>query len=286
MAATRQTIESVAARLRTDSILHYVAGGEIDNYGLAVPNWSDDVQSVNETLVQLVELTGQNLLLIMTGNDARMSTAPFIDTIRLIHSLYVRFGNILNAAARKPNQSRFQGVHATPQVLIPKVYPIPFYNVRNRFLKEMAGLILGAMTEMLQHSENAIPYDISEDCAKGIWKFFKRAYEKLATGLFGIAPAEAEKPDFLLTEEQLSAYNPSAVLSSVERIDTVADISQIMTEDMMRVIRYGIPVNELPDLQPFSQPVLGTSNTSTVTTQPTNGAIFSPTNSPAPQFVS
>lgn len=286
MAATRQSIESVSARLRTDSILHYTAGGEIDSYGLAVPNWSDDVQSVNDTLVQLVELTGKNLLVIMTGNDARMSTAPFIDTIRLVHSMYVRMGNLLNAAARKPNQTRFQGTHATPQVLIPKVYPVPYYNVRNRFLKELCGLMLGAQTEMLQHSENAIPYDISDDCAKEIWKYFKRAYEKIATGLFGIAPAEAEKPEFLLTEEQLSAYNPSAVLSAVERIDTVADISQIMTEDIMRVIRYGIPVNELPDLLPFSQPVLGASNAATVTTQPTNGAIFAPAATPAAQFVS
>lgn len=286
MAATRQPIESVSARLRNDSILHYTAGGEIDSYGLAVPNWSDDVQSVNDTLVQLVELTGKNLLVIMTGNDARMSTAPFIDTIRLIHSMYVRMGNLLNAAARKPNQTRFQGVHATPQVMIPKVYPVPYYNVRNRFLKELCGLMLSAQTEMLQNSENAIPYDISDDCAKEIWKYFKRAYEKIATGLFGIAPAEAEKPEFLLTEEQLSAYNPSAVLSAVERIDTVADISQIMTEDMMRVIRYGIPVNELPDLLPFSQPVLGASNAATVTTQPTNGAIFATAATPAAQFVS
>ena len=63
--------------------------------------------------------------------------------------------------------------------------------------------------------------------------------------------AEVHVAGFLLTEAELSAYDPSQFFTSTEMVDTVPHLGQVFTEDRLSVISDGIPVTSLPELQPW-----------------------------------
>lgn len=243
------------ANTQTDSILWYNVG-DFGLMGYAVPNWSDDVATNNVTIRELVDLAGQNLSLIMHGDDARLRTPPSMNTIRRIHSLYVRIGTILQGRAKKDSDILFEAVHSTPALEVFRVYPVPYFKVRSPWLKRWCELVLRCIGEMMQHSENTRPDEITIRFAETVGKYMARIYINMATELFGVARADAEKPGFVLSNEQLGSYNPSAFVTSTERIDTVAPMREILTEDSLTVIRSGILVTQLPNLMPYPAEVL------------------------------
>ncbi len=240
---------------QTDSILWYNVG-DFGLMGYAVPNWSDDVATNNVTIRELVDLAGQNLSLVMHGDDARLRTPPSMNTILRIHALYVRMGSILQSRARRDADILFESTHSTPALEVFRVYPVPYFKVRNAWLKRWGELVLRCIGEMMQHSENTRSDEITIHFAEVVGKYLNRIYINMATELFGVLRAEAEKPGFLLTDAQLAAYNPSAFVTSTERIDTVAPMREIFTEDTLFVIRSGILVTQLPSLTPYPADVL------------------------------
>ncbi|MFM7925577.1 MAG: hypothetical protein ACKPJJ_35590, partial [Planctomycetaceae bacterium] len=70
----------------------------------------------------------------------------------------------------------------------------------------------------------------------------------MATELFRVAAADASKPDFTLSDEQLGAYNPSAWFTSTEMLDTVPPLEDWPTEDDLQILTDGIPISQLPVL--------------------------------------
>lgn len=257
----------------TDSILWYNVG-DFGDQGYAVPNWSDDVETNNVTIRELVDLMGANLFLIMHGDDVRLATPPFANTIHRIHQLYVRIGYLLQSRARKESELRFEAVHSTPAIEGFKVYPVPYFKVRNAWLKRWCELALRCIGEMMQHTENTVPDEISMQFAQTVGKYMNRIYVNLATELFGVDRAVAEKPGFVLTDEQLGAYEPSKFVTATERIDTVAPVRQILTEDAMYTIRNGILVSQLPNLVPYPSGVIGSVSASGAATTPATGPIM------------
>lgn len=241
-----------------DSILFYNVG-DFGQWGYAVPNWSDDVATNNVTIRELVDLAGQNLSLVMHGDDARLRTPPSMNTIMRVHALYVRVGSILQSRARKDSDVLFESVHSTPALEVFRVYPVPYFKVRSPWLKRWCELVLRCIGEMMQHSENTRPDEITIHFAETVGKYMQRIYVNMATELFGVSRADADKPGFLLSNEQLAAYNPSAFITSTERIDTVAPMREILTEDALYVIRSGILVTQLPHLGPYPADVLAGS---------------------------
>lgn len=239
----------------TDSILWYNVG-DFGAMGYAVPNWSDDVATNNVTIRELIDLAGQNLSLVMHGDDARLRTPPSMNTILRIHALYVRIGSILQSRARKDSDVLFESTHSTPALEVFRVYPVPYFKVRSPWLKRWCELVLRCIGEMMQHSENSRQDEITIHFAETVGKYMQRIYVNMATELFGVSRAEADKPGFLLTDEQLGKYNPSAFVTSTERIDTVAPMREILTEDSMFVIRSGILVTQLPNLTSYPADVL------------------------------
>src|SRR2546423_9454939 len=83
----------------TDAVLWYNVG-EFGKAGYAVPNWSDDIGSLNPQILDWVYLVGRNLFHIMHHEDADLRIPPSINTIKRIHKLYVRAGNILARRAK------------------------------------------------------------------------------------------------------------------------------------------------------------------------------------------
>lgn len=266
--------------INTDSILWYNVG-DFGTMGYAVPNWSDDVATNNVTIRELVDLVGQNLSLVMHGDDARLRTPPSMNTIQRVHNLYVRTGSILQGRARKDSDLLFESTHSTPALEVFRVYPVPYFKVRSAWLKRWCELVLRCIGEMMQHSENSRSDEITIHFAEVVGKYMARIYINMATELFGVSRADAEKPGFLLTPEQLGAYNPSVFVTSTERIDTVAPMREILTEDAMVVIRSGILVTQLPNLVPYPADVLagvGISNPDlqVAGTTPTGSATATP----------
>ena len=236
--------------MNTDAVLWYKVG-QFGELGYGVPNPSDDPGSLNPAILDLVALAGRNLFHIMHHEDVDLRTPPSINTIRRVHKLYVRLGQILEARAVPPGENNMETRHVQPAGEVFKVFPVPFFKVRNPFLKRWAELIMIMMAEAMQHTENRKTTEISQAFAGQIGQYLTRVYQNMAAELFGKKRAEVHADGFLLTEAELAAYNPAAFFTSTEMIDTVPHLGHVFTEDRLAVISDGIPVTSLPDLQPW-----------------------------------
>jgi hypothetical protein len=236
--------------VNSDAVLWYNVG-QFGDLGYAVPNPSDDVGSLNPTILEMNRVVGTNLFAMMHHEDADLSTPPSINTVRRMHKLYIRFGQLVLARAVDSATLNLEPQHIQPAGEVFTVYPVPYFKVRNRFMREWATYVLMMLSESMQHSENRKPMEISTAYAASIGKYMKRLYRNMATDLFGKTQAEASVDGFILTEAELGAYNPSAFFTSTEMIDTVPHLGHVFTEDRLAVIRNGVPVTSLPPLQPW-----------------------------------
>lgn len=234
----------------TDAALWYNVG-EFGEVGYAVPNPSDDPGSLNPAIIDLVNLTGRNLFFIMHNEDVDLRVPPSINTIRRIHKLYIRLGQILQARAVPPGQNNFESLHVQPAGEVFRVYPIPYFRVRNAFMRRWAELILMALATAMQHTENRKSMEISTAFAGEFGQYMTRLYGNMAAELFGKTREEVQAPGFLLTEAELSAYDPAQFFTSTEMVDTVPHLGRVFTEDRLREISEGITVTSLPQLQPW-----------------------------------
>lgn len=233
--------------MTNDAFLWYNVG-DWGRFGLAVPNFSNDTRSQNGTIRYLTDVVGRNLQAIMWHPDARLRTPPSINTLTRIHKLCTRARSILASRAVPANVLNMETAHALPAPEEFLVYPAPYFKVRNQWMKQYSGLILLALTEAMQHQENARPLEISENFAGLFGQYVQRVYRLMATELFRIPLADAAKPDFTITDEQLRTYDPSAWFTSTEMIDTVAPLEDWPTEDDLEVLTDGIPISHLPVL--------------------------------------
>jgi len=234
----------------TDAVLWYNVGifGQI---GYGVPNPSDDVGSLNPNIIDLVNVIGRNLFNIMHHEDVDLRIPPSINTLRRVHRLYIRAGQILAGNAVPPGQNNMETNHVNPGGEVFKVYPVPFFKVRNRFLKRWANWTMMSLAECMQSTENRKAIEISTLFAGQIGQYFTRTYQNMAIELFGKTQEEARRPGFLLTEADLTGYEPEKFFTSVEMTDTVPALNYVLTEDRLKVLSEGINVTDLPALQPW-----------------------------------
>lgn len=232
----------------TSDTVRWYNVGKFGEAGYAVPAWGDDIATMNPNIVELTDLIGQNLFALMHQEDVDMRTPPSINSLRAIHNLYVRAGQILTARAVPPGQVEFRTTHVSPQATVFKVYPVPMFKVRNPHLKRWAGLTLMLLSEMMQHTENRKTMEITTTFAGDVGQYLTRIYRNMATELFGKTAADADKPGFLLTDADFTAYNPAKFFTRTELVDTVPPFATVFTEDQLDVLRQGIPVTMLPQL--------------------------------------
>ncbi|MGE0760131.1 MAG: hypothetical protein AB7F89_14200 [Pirellulaceae bacterium] len=270
----------------TDEPLWYNVGiwGEL---GYGVPNFGNDYDTLNNSVAYLVDAMGRNLSAVMHHADADLRTPPSINTLMRVHKLILRARSILSSRAIAPNQMRMEAQHATPAKEDFLVFPIPYFKVRNRWLKEWAGLILSALSECTQHTENRIEYDISTTFAGLVGQYLQRILVRMATELLGVARADAEKPDFVIADTVFQTYDPAKFFTSTELIDTNRPSWVIPTEDDLELLTNGIPASKLVGLQryPRADPVPivaggsaggGTVTSSTVVSTSASGSFAAP----------
>ena len=246
---------------RTDQALWYNVGvwGEL---GYAVPNFGDDTETLNSGIHYLTEVMARNLSAVMHHPDVDLRTPPSINTLIRVHKLVNRARSILAARAVASGTPNMEPAHSSPAPEVFIIYPVPYFKVRNKWLKEWCGLILNALCEAYQHTENRKAFEISEEFASRIGQYIRRVYKLMATELFNVPLEEAVKDTFVLTDAQLAAYNPSAFFTSTELIDVVPTLSLVPTEDDLQFLTSGIPATMLLNLQryPGGQPPAGDVN--------------------------
>ncbi len=236
--------------ITTDSALWYSVG-IFGKAGYAVPNCGQDPVSLNERIPELFDLVNRNQFDIMHHEDADLRTPPSLNTLMRIHKLYVRAGQILAGNAVPPGRLNMESSHAQPNGAVFKVYPCPYFLVRNPFLKRWSGFIYMALTEMAQHTENRKAIEFSTDFAGLIGQYFKRIYVNMAVELFGKTYDLASADGFLLQDVDFAAYNPSKFFTGTEMVDIVPPLQYVFTETMLQELSQGINYTDLPDLQPW-----------------------------------
>jgi len=234
----------------TDAVLHYNVG-EFGKAGYAVPNWSNDVGSLNPQIVDWTFLVGRNLFHIMHHEDVDLRIPPSINTAKRIHKLYIRAANILAGRAVPPGENNMEVIHSRPSGEVFRVFPVPFFQVRNQFMRRWAELILISLAEAMQHTENRKSMEISTAFAGQVGQYLKRVYTNMAIELFGKTRSEVNADGFALSDADFAAYNPGDFFTQTEMVDTVPRLDRVFTEDRLEVLAEGIAVTELPDLHPW-----------------------------------
>ncbi len=235
----------------TDAILHYNVGifGEA---GYAVPNWSDDVGSLNPTIIDWVSLVGRNLFHIMHHEDVDLRIPPSRNTLERVHKLYLRAANILAGRAVPAGERNMEVQHVRPAGDVFRVFPVPYFHVRNPFLKRWCELVLLSLAEAMQHTENRKEMEVSTAFAGQVGQYVRRVYTNMAIELFGKTREVALADGFVLTETDFAAYNPGEFFTATEMVDTVPRLDRVLTEDRLELLAEGIPVIELPaDIAPW-----------------------------------
>ncbi|MEM8865626.1 MAG: hypothetical protein AAGF31_08810 [Planctomycetota bacterium] len=234
----------------TDAVLWYNVGifGEA---GYAVPNWSNDLGSLNPQILDLVDLMGRNLFYMMHHEDVDLRIPPSINTCKRLHKLYLRASNILAGRAVPSGEDNMEVFHSRPAGEIFRVYPVPYFKVRNPHMRRWAGLVLLCLAEAMQHTENRKEMEISTAFAGQIHQYIKRAYTNMAIELFGVDRESALADGFMLQDDQLSGYDPGAFFTSTEMVDTVPRLDRVFTEDRLEHLAEGLPVTQLPELRPW-----------------------------------
>ena len=253
--------------MKNDALLWYNVPGW-EQHGLAVPNFGDDTGTQNNTILYLSQVIGRNLQGIMFHSDARSRIPPTINTVMRISKLCVRARAILSARAVPSNVLRMEPAHAIPANEQFVVYPCPYFNVRNGWLKEYAGLILTALTECFQHTENGTPLEISQDFAGVIGQYIQRVYRSLGTELLQLDPEKFKDPSYTIADADFTNYNPGRWFTSTEMLDTPPMEFVVPTEDDLKILTDGIAVNQLPPLGRY----LSYPNPQGVQTTNTNGS--------------
>lgn len=251
--------------MTNDAFLYYNFG-DWKNYGLAVPNFGNDTHTQNGVILNLTHVIGRNIQRVMWHKDARLRRPPTINTIQLIHKMCLRAIGILEGRAVPSGKLNLEPNHAMPAPEVFSVYPTPYFEVPNSWLKEYCGLALIALTEAMQHTENAQPLEISEDFFRDVGQYIRRIYRMMAIELLQIPKDEVDSPNFQISQEQFQTYNPTLWFSRTEMIDTVPDLENWPTEDDLKVLTDGIVVTSLPKLGRYpagSPPVAGSGGAST-----------------------
>ncbi len=241
---------SASENVRTDAVLWYNVG-IFGDLGYAVPNPSDDIGSLNPNIVDMTNLIGRGLFNVMHHDDCDLSTPPSINTLVRVHQLYIRAGQILQGRAVPPHIPNLETDHVSPAGEVFRVYPVPYFKVRNAYMKRWAQYALICLAEMMQHTENRKTIEISTTFGAMVGKYMKRIYSNMAVELFGKQREEAEAPEFRLTEADFQSYNPALFFTSQEMIDPVPALDNVFTEDRKAKLSQGIPLTELPKLGPY-----------------------------------
>lgn len=214
--------------------------------GFGVPNFGENVDTINSALAGLVDEIGKAQLYIMLSNDAMRWKPPSRNTIERLAKLITRVQTVLGGRQQAYNELRLEGIHASPAVEIFTIHPCPFFTsdiLRNRWLKEYNNYVMIALSNLMQHSDNQVPLTVTKELAEQVFQWFKTIRVLMATELLLIDSKTAAADDFVFTQAMFDAYDPMKVVTDFEAMDTPGNLRGLPTEDDVRPLFVGYPAN-------------------------------------------
>ncbi|MGD9644446.1 MAG: hypothetical protein AB7U73_01965 [Pirellulales bacterium] len=239
----------------TDRVLMY-AVDPWSRLGFGVPNFGskskmepgaiDTLGTLNTALHGLADEIGVLQLFIMTHVDASRKQAPSRNTIERLGKLCNRANSVLSSRMMAPNQALLEPGHERPAVKIWNIHPVPYFAgpfLRNKWLMEYNELVMFALTNFYQHSDNNLALTVSQAFAKDIYQYFREIKIRMGTELLAIPRVDLEKDDFVFQSTHYDAYHPELVVTNIEAIDGPGNMFSLPTEVDLRPLLDGIPAN-------------------------------------------
>lgn len=228
----------------TDEILWWNNGiwGEA---GYAIPNPSGKHFTLNTVIGHAVAFLGVHLFNLLHRDDVKFTRPP---TKQYLYDWYKMLDlgqKRLADRAVTPNDAHMEAQHATPAAQNFLVYPVPFFGerIRNLAVKEWAETMLLLLSEMMQHSDNERPLEITNQLASMAHERIRRVKFLMATGFFGMSGAELRTvQDIKIPDEKWLNYDPSALFTNSELTEERQPLRWWPTENDLSPIR-GVPIS-------------------------------------------
>lgn len=238
-------VNQTTPQYNTDEVLWYDNGIWGDS-GYAICNPMGKTLTSNEDIFDLHTTIGQVVFTLMHQADIVAFTRPptRVQWLYDIHQMCVVARRRLSQLTRLPNDTNGLDVaHAQPAKRAFVVYPVPYFGerIRNADVRKYATLSMLMLSEIMQHTDNDIVGYITPQFSGLIGKYVQEILAQVAMKFFGVARADAYKPDFALKDTDFAAYDPSKVMIGTELIDERPPDQWWPTTNDLSLIR-GLPI--------------------------------------------
>lgn len=217
--------------------------------GFGVPAFgSENVGTLNRSIHGLADEIGRNQLFVMTHVDAMRLQPPSRNTVERLGKMINRVQSILVARQKDYPEIRLEEGHARPAPLIWTVHPVPYFRaslVRNKWLAEYNDLVMIALTNIYQHSDNNLALTITATMAKDVWQYFREIKIRMGSELLALKVEELKKDEFQFGEAHYAQYHPDSAVVNIEALDKPGPIFNLPTEKDLYELLQGIPATIL-----------------------------------------
>lgn len=229
------------------------------DYGFGVFAFADCVGTQCRPIAHLVDEIGKAQLMIMTGVDAQRWQPPSKDTAFKIAQMCNRVQYVLSTRMKLQNQGRLSIGKAGQSPMMFNIHPVPYFNgplVVNPWMSEWNDLIMIALTNMVQHSDNNLGLTITQQFASEIMPYFKEIALKLGTEMLGMDVAKIMDPAFTFNlaggvtgmQNDFSSYSPMDNVPNLELVSGAGPLFSMPTmQDMVELTR-GVAANLIAPL--------------------------------------
>lgn len=242
--------------------------------GYGAPNFGNNVGTLSAAIDSLVDEIGSLQLFVMTHVDAMRKQPPSRNTVERICKGVNRIRQVLGMRQRDYNELRIEPGHATPVQKVFTIHPCPYFVTEwtvNTWLRQYNELVMIALTNMMQHSDNNIAITVTRQFASDIWQYFNEIKLMVGGELLNLKASELAAEDFEFTEAHWSAYAPSTNIILTEALNTPGRIFNLPTEDDLLPLKMGIAANLIaPNLKQW--PVSGDADFASLWPEAGSGA--------------
>lgn len=215
----------------------------------------DNIGTLCLPIHNLTNEIGRLQLFIMTHVDAMRTKPPSVNTVMRIGKMLNRVQSVLGTRQRDYNELRLEPGHVRPATLVWNIHPVPFFDgpiVRNPWLREYNALVMFALSNMFQHSDNDLSLTVTKAFAEHVYQYFGEIKRLLGSELLQIPLDELKQDGFVFTAAHYQNYHPDQVTIDIEALDGPGPIFSLPTEDDLRPLLDGYPANMiLPRLKQY-----------------------------------
>lgn len=242
------------AAFGTDQVLLY----DVDPWnklGFGAPNFGRNVTTLNKPVARLVDEIGNLQLFITTHVDAMRRQPPSRNTIERMCKSINRVHTVLGGRMKDYSELRLEEGHSRPAPKAWNIHPVPYFvstMMRNSWIGEYNDLIMTALANLMQHSDNNLALTVTREMATDVWQYFAEIKLLLGMELLQIPKADLVKDDFVFTSAHYDAYKPAEVTVRTEALDSPGAINSLPTEEDLAPLYRGYPsVQIIANLKKF-----------------------------------